>query len=64
MLWNNNETLVSVSAVGHGVSHLVSAAALLVGKKIQKNMPLPLIFAHPTLDEALESAMVAPKENI
>jgi len=63
MLWSN-ETLVSVSAVGHGVSHLVSAAALLVGKKIQKNMPLPLIFAHPTLDEALESAMVAPKENI
>jgi dihydrolipoamide dehydrogenase len=63
MLWRN-ETIVSISAVGHGVSHLVSAAALLIGKKIQKNVPLPLIFAHPTLDEALESAIVATKENI
>ena len=60
ILWQG-ETVAGVSAVGHGVSHLVSASALLIGKKIQKNMPLPLIFAHPTLDEALESAMVAPK---
>jgi dihydrolipoamide dehydrogenase len=63
VLWRN-DVIVSVSAAGHGVSHLVSAAALLIGKKMQKNMPLPLIFAHPTLDEALESAIVAPKENI
>ena len=63
LLWQD-ETIVSASAVGHGVSHLVSVAALLIGKKIQKNVPLPLIFAHPTLDEVFESAIVAPKENI
>lgn len=63
MAWAG-DTLRAVSAVGHGVSHLVTAAALLVERKIQKNTPLPIIFAHPTLDEVLESAIVAPREDI
>lgn len=63
MIWRD-ETLVSVSAAGHGVSCLAGAAALLVGNRIQKNVPLPVIFAHPTLDEVLESAIVAPRERI
>ena len=62
MLWLG-DTLMAVSAVGHGASHLVSAAALLVGKDLKKNTPLPLIFAHPTLDEVLESAIVAARGN-
>lgn len=63
MIWEG-DALRAVSAVGHGVSHLVTAAALLVSERIEKNMPLSVIFAHPTLDEALESAMVAPRKNI
>ena len=62
MLWRG-DTLMAVSATGHGVSHLVSASALLVGRDLKKNAPLPLIFAHPTLDEVLESAIVAPRGN-
>lgn len=63
MIWKD-DTLVAVSAVGHGVSHLVTAAALLVAQGIEKNNALPIILAHPTLDELLESAMLAPKESI
>ena len=63
MVWDG-DVLRAVSAVGHGVSHLVTASALLVSGRVEKNMPLSVIFAHPTLDEALESAMLAPRENI
>lgn len=63
MLWQDGR-LRGVSAVGHGVSHLVSASALLVAGDLKKNHPPAMIFAHPTLDEVLESAMVAPRENI
>ena len=63
MLWTNDE-LRSVYAVGHGVSHLLTAASLLVNEKLKKNVPLPLISAYPTLDEVLESAIVGKLENI
>ena len=62
MIWIEN-ILSSVCVVGHGASHLVSAAALLVNKKFEKNMQIPIIFSHPTLDEALESAMVETLES-
>jgi dihydrolipoamide dehydrogenase len=63
MLWEGDE-LRGVSAFGGGVSHLVSAAALLLERNVKKNLPPPILFAHPTLDELLESAIFAPKENI
>ncbi len=59
MSWVEGE-LAAVNAVGHGVSHLMTAAALLVEKRVKKNFSCGAIFAHPTLDEALESAMLAP----
>lgn len=62
-LWTN-DTLRSVYAVGHGASHLLTAASLLVNAQVKKNAPLPLISAYPTLDEVLESAIVGKLENI
>ena len=49
----------SITAVGHGVSHLVTLAAIMVTEKWTKKNIHSVIFAHPTLDEALESAMLA-----
>ena len=63
MLWQDG-VLRGVCAVGHGVSHLVTASALLVAAETKKNLHPSVIFAHPTLDEVLESAMLAPRENI
>ncbi len=62
-LWTNEE-LRSVYAVGHNVSHLLTAASLLVNARVKKNMPLPLISAYPTLDEVLESAILEEMESI
>ncbi|MDR1359512.1 MAG: NAD(P)/FAD-dependent oxidoreductase [Deltaproteobacteria bacterium] len=62
MLWSAAR-LRSICAVGHGVSRLAGAAALLVEKAPRRKEPLPIIFAHPTLDEILESAMVNAAES-
>jgi dihydrolipoamide dehydrogenase len=56
-----------VTAVGHGVSHLVTLAAVLAGgsgtaQGWTAHDAGNVIFAHPTLDEALETAMEAPQE--
>jgi dihydrolipoamide dehydrogenase len=63
MLWAASR-LRAVCAVGHGVSHLAGASALLVEKRVLKKEPLPIIFAHPTLDEILESAMLDAAESV
>ncbi|MDR1686454.1 MAG: NAD(P)/FAD-dependent oxidoreductase [Desulfovibrio sp.] len=63
MLWEGDD-LRGVAAYGGGVSRLVTAAALLLKLGVKKNIPLPVLFAHPTLDELLESAILASKENI
>lgn len=59
--WVDN-ILRSLTAVGHGVSHLVGLASMLVACGYKKNSGSGIIFAHPTLDEALESAIVASME--
>lgn len=59
ILWTENR-LRSICAVGYGVSHLVTAAAELVAAAPEKDTPIPFIFSHPTIDEAIESAMLSP----
>lgn len=56
-----------VTAVGHSVSHLVTLAAVLAGGSgaapgWSAHDADSVIFAHPTLDEALHAAMTAPHE--
>lgn len=49
----------SISAVGHGVSHLVLQSTIMVEQHWTKNNVKDLIFTYPTLDEAIKSAMLA-----
>ncbi|MDL2306486.1 NAD(P)/FAD-dependent oxidoreductase [Desulfovibrio sp. OttesenSCG-928-C06] len=49
----------SVAGWGHGVSHLVTPATIMVQQHWDKNQ---IIFAHPTLEESLKSALLAEKE--
>jgi len=63
VVWDKGR-IAGIAAVGHGVSHLVTAAQLLVkgsygGSKLQEVM-----FAHPTLDELLPMAITAHKTTI
>ena len=54
------DTLAGMAAVGYGVSHLVTAAQLLVLGAYAA--PHAFMFAHPTLDEALAAALAAPRK--
>ena len=51
-----------VTAVGHGASHLVTLAEIMVRDRWTAHTAHEHIFAHPTLDEALRDALIAPPE--
>ncbi|MFV0423254.1 dihydrolipoyl dehydrogenase family protein [Oleidesulfovibrio sp.] len=54
--------LRGMAATGHGVSHLIGAATIMVEQRWQQKNIHDIIYAHPTLDEALEAALSAPLE--
>lgn len=58
--WVNGE-VHSVAAWGHGVSHLVGLATVMVRERWKKP---EIVFAHPTLDESLKSALLAKRQLI
>ncbi|SMP68947.1 dihydrolipoamide dehydrogenase [Desulfonatronum zhilinae] len=61
VLWRD-DTVISVSAVGHGVLHMVTAATIMVGQGWSRSQAENLIFAHPTLDETLRHALLANQQ--
>lgn len=63
VLWNDDR-VIGISAVGHGVLHLVTAATIMVDQGWTKSRAEELIFAHPTLDETLKQALLAPHEGV
>ena len=56
------DILVGMAAVGHGAAHLVTLAQLLVLHNVTEESLHAFMFAHPTLDEIVKSALIAPKE--
>jgi len=52
-----------VTAVGHGASHLVTLAEIMVRDRWTVERAHQHIFAHPTLDEALRDALIALQED-
>ena len=63
VVWHNG-ALAGICALGHGVSHLVTAAQLLLLGQYHGDALHTFMFAHPTLDEALHAALEAPREEI
>ncbi|HDQ41181.1 MAG TPA: NAD(P)/FAD-dependent oxidoreductase [Desulfonatronum sp.] len=59
--WNAGK-IIGVSAVGHGALHFVSAAVIMVDQGWTRDQVEEMIFAHPTLDETLRQALLAPQE--
>ena len=55
--------LRGLSAVGHGASHLVTLAEIMVRDGWTRATAHEHIFAHPTLDESLRDALTAPLED-
>jgi dihydrolipoamide dehydrogenase len=54
----------SITALGHGVTHLVTQATMMVAEQWTKADAEGILFAHPTLDEALEAALRATPTDI
>lgn len=63
VLWVEGQVR-GISAVGHGVSHLVTLATVIVSQRWRREDVHGIIFAHPTLDEALEAALLAPSQKV
>ncbi len=57
-IWNGDR-LAGVTAVGHGVSGLVTLCEALVKTDVRRGRDRGLVFAHPTLDEAVAVALAA-----
>ena len=62
-VWRDGQ-LAGIAALGHGVSHLVTAAQLLLLGQYHGSALNAFMFAHPTLDEALHAALEAPQEPV
>jgi dihydrolipoamide dehydrogenase len=58
------ERVASITAVGHHASHLVTQAGLIVEQGWTADDAGRRIFAHPTLDESLKAALLAPRQAI
>lgn len=63
VVWQKDR-MVGIAALGHGVSHLVTAAQLLLLGQYSGEKLHGFMFAHPTLDEALGVAIQAPREPV
>jgi dihydrolipoamide dehydrogenase len=53
-----------ITALGHGVTHLITQATMMVAEQWTKLDAEGILFAHPTLDEALEAALRATPTDI
>lgn len=62
-VWDG-DVLVGMAALGHNASHLVTAAQLLIMGGVTQESLHAFMFAHPTLDEILKSALTAPREGV
>lgn len=60
-VWSDGR-LAGVTAVGYDVSRLVTSATIMVQQGWRRQEVEGLIFAHPTLDEALMAALLAEQK--
>lgn len=58
-VWSEGK-LIGVTACGHGVASLATLSTVMVGQGWTKKQCEEFIFPHPTLDEALRSALLNP----
>ena len=60
VVWDG-DAIAGISAIGHGVSHLVTVAQLLMVGGYGPEKLHDVMFAHPTLDEIVPAALRAPR---
>ncbi len=55
---DGQERVVGMAAVGHGVSHLITQATMIVAAGWTRKDAESIIFAHPTLDESVRDVLL------
>ncbi len=60
VVWDG-DVIVGIAAIGHGVSHLVTVAQLLIVGGYTPEKLHEVMFGHPTLDEIIPAAIRAPR---
>jgi dihydrolipoamide dehydrogenase len=53
-----------ITAVGHGVTRLTGLSSAIVAQGWEKKDAHSIIYAHPSLDESLEQALMADREAV
>ena len=61
VIWSEGK-VQGISAVGHGVSHLITLCELAVKDGWTREKVEGIIFAHPTLDEGLKAALLGEQK--
>ncbi|MFP4084323.1 MAG: dihydrolipoyl dehydrogenase family protein [Desulfonatronovibrio sp.] len=59
VFWSDNR-VVGITGIGHGLSSLITLAQVIVSQQWTRKDVHKYVFAHPTLDEALREALLAP----
>ena len=60
VVWTG-DAIAGIAAIGHGVSHLVTVAQLLMVGGYTPEKPHEVMIGHPTLDEIVPAAIRAPR---
>ena len=60
VVWED-DAIAGIAAIGHGVSHLVTVAQMLIVGGYDADRLHEIMFAHPTLDEIVPAAIRAPR---
>ncbi len=63
VIWNEDR-VAGVTAVGYGVSHLMTMATVMCNQGWTAKNVKDFIFPHPTLDEVLKDALLAARKDV
>jgi len=56
--------VAGITAIGRGVAEMATLFTVIVSQGWTRNQAKDLIFPHPTLDEALQAALLAPQKSV
>ncbi|MFO7727279.1 MAG: NAD(P)/FAD-dependent oxidoreductase [Desulfonatronovibrio sp.] len=59
VFWSDSR-VVGITGIGHGLSSLITLAQVITSQQWTRKDVHKYVFAHPTLDEALREALLAP----
>lgn len=60
VFWSDNR-VAGITGIGHGLSGLITLAQVITSQQWTRKDVQKYVFAHPTLDESLREALLAPR---